>query len=159
MGKFYAGIAEQLELYVRHAAWLHATPKDPEKPAKGAGMTRLVKFKRDEMAGKDPPELIFPEVDAGEYIVDWLFEVGPMIAGDPVTFQEIKAWRDLSGRVLDGWEATTLRRLSIAYTAEYHQASDPRTPAPGKTVAPKSAKQVSEGLAAAFARLERGGRD
>ncbi len=43
----------------------------------------------------------------------------------PVSYQEIKAWSELTGIELNGWEATTLRDLSIAYIIGHSTGRDP----------------------------------
>jgi hypothetical protein len=53
-----------------------------------------------------------------------------MTAGETITYQEIRAWADLTGAVLNGWESEALRTLSAAYAAEFQAARDPKRAAP-----------------------------
>lgn len=59
-----------------------------------------------------------------------LFQVGPVTAGEALTFQEIEAWCRTTGVVLNAWEAETLRHLSGAYLAERSDAADEHRPPP-----------------------------
>jgi hypothetical protein len=99
-----------------------------------------------------------PPLDAGEHLIDYLFRVGPSIAGEVLTFQEIQAWSEASGVVLDGWEAETLRRMSGAYLAEYQAASDLARPAPYRATPTLETgpdrKTVSDKLASILDRWE-----
>ena len=52
----------------------------------------------------------------------------------PVSFQEIDAWRRLSGVRLTPWEARTLRNLSREYAAELKAAESPTRLSPFATV-------------------------
>jgi hypothetical protein len=101
-----------------------------------------------------------PPVDVGRHLIDDLFEVGPSVAGEPLTFQEIAAWSGLTGRSLDAWEPVALRRLSLAYLAEYQAAETMSRPAPHldaiAAVRPApTPDEVSDRIMAAFERLER----
>lgn len=141
---------------MRHLAWLHATP-DPKGKDDKDRRTRLQRFEADEEAGVERPELIAPEVPTETfYLVDYLMTVGPATAGEVLTFLEIQAWRQETGRLLDAWEVETLQRLSRAYLIEYHQASDRDRPPPGgETVKSKHTRsEVSQHISDLFARLE-----
>jgi hypothetical protein len=108
-------------------------------------------FLADEEAGTTRPQLILPPLDGGAYLAEHLFSIGPATAGETITYQEIKAWADLTGHVLNGWEAETLRGLSGAYLAELHAAEDAQRPppfAPSERV--QSREEVSAGLLAMF---------
>lgn len=118
-------------------------------------MPRLTRLKADEEAGDHQPELIPPEIDGGQHLIDYLFEVGPGMSGEPLTFQEIGAWASQTGRALNAWEPVALRRLSDAYLAERQAAEDPARPAPGVVKPPVSRKVISDQLGAMFDRLER----
>lgn len=67
-----------------------------------------------------------PPVGAAEYLISYLWEVGPtMVAGGypgPVTHEELRAWMDLTGIELEPWEVRFLRRLSGEYLAQSHKA-------------------------------------
>ncbi|MEH3087726.1 MAG: hypothetical protein PGN26_14600 [Xylophilus ampelinus] len=75
-----------------------------------------------------------PQIDAGQYLVDWLFELGPtMPAGmgsGALTFQEIAGWQLAMGLELQAWEVRALRQLSQAYLGESQEATKPTRPPP-----------------------------
>jgi len=90
----------------------------PEDKEKENDLSRLEKYQREDAEPPPPPPL-------GEfgYLINWLFEVGPIINGgmgqSPLSFQEIKAWNDLMGINLTGNEAIILHKLSSVYLSEY----------------------------------------
>jgi hypothetical protein len=95
-----------------------------------------------------------------DYMIDWLFEIGPSMAGSmgeaPIGWVELEAWQGLTGVDLDPWEARTLRRLSRAYVAQRHLSEDPKCPEPrlDESEALKAKRQdVAERLEAAFRML------
>jgi hypothetical protein len=154
LGQFYEGLLDQLILYVRHTAWLHATPKDSK--GKAAARSRLESFRIDEEAGRTRIELIMPPIEGGDYIVGYLFEVGPSCAGEPLSFCEIEAWARQTGRILNCWEPVALKRLSNSYLAELQAAEAHDRPAPNAVVVakpPVSRKVISDQLGAIFDRL------
>lgn len=75
-----------------------------------------------------------PPTEAGAYLLDYLFEVGPVMAGGmghaPLTFQELTAWQERIGIRLSPWEARTLRLLSMAYISASHEAEARDCPPP-----------------------------
>jgi hypothetical protein len=75
-----------------------------------------------------------PPVEAGHHLVECLWEIGPSMptgmGNAPVTFTEMQAWQQQTGSVLDAWEARTLRRMSVAYVTQAHEAAAPDCPAP-----------------------------
>lgn len=48
----------------------------------------------------------------------------------PVSWQEIKAWSELTETKLDLWETLSIKNLSNIYTTELSQGSDPKRAAP-----------------------------
>jgi hypothetical protein len=119
----------------------------------------MERLKADEEAGSRRPELEFPPLVAADHLIGYLFSVGPTAGGEPLTFQEIRAWVDLTGHSLSPWEAETLRTLSAAYASEHFQASDPDRPAPYRSTPFQAIKpsrdDVGARLTAAFDLLER----
>lgn len=75
-----------------------------------------------------------PPLDGAEYLVDYLMEVGPTMAGNggsgPLTFQELQAWQSQVGIELEPWEVKILRSLSLDYLNESREAEDPYRPPP-----------------------------
>jgi len=91
-----------------------------------------------------------PPLDGGDYLVGYLFEVGPTMAGamgaGPLTFGEIRAWSELTGVPINPVEARFLRSLSIVYLNESHRAEKLGCEPPWKTPQTKrepTALQVS----------------
>lgn len=69
-----------------------------------------------------------PKVECA-YLVDYLKEVGPVMSDGAITWQELRAWQEQTGRVLQPWEAKMLRSLSIDYLNESQLAkSEDRQP-------------------------------
>lgn len=127
--------------------------KHSGKGEKPKPLTRLEQMKQR------GTEAIWPPLPV-EYIVDWLFEIGPSIAGSmgeaPIGWPDIAAWQELTGIEPDAWEARTLRRLSKAYVAQRHRSEDPKCPEPrlDESEALKARrKDVAERLEAAFRML------
>lgn len=115
---FYAGLSEELSLYVRHCAWLNATPEK-------AAQSRFLRMKAD---GIDP---VMPEISA-EYLVNYLMEIGPTMpgSGDPLTHSELRAWQENTGIELNAWQVRLLRRLSSEYASEIIKSTKPEAKPP-----------------------------
>ena len=110
------------------------------------------KLSRRERIERDGGEIEMPPFDEGEYLIAYLYELGPTVAAGmgagPVTFAEMCAWQVARGFELEPWEARLLRRLSVDYLAESHRATqrDCRPPWGGSI-----AVRVSQDRAAARA--------
>lgn len=126
MGQFFAQTGEELTLFVRHVAWLKSRPRKPKQ--EGEAPTRLAQI--EDNGG----QAVYPPIMHGQYLLDWLFEVGPVMLGGmaqaPLTFQEIESWARQTGRILSPWESQTMRALSQAFIAAGMEAEKPETPAP-----------------------------
>jgi hypothetical protein len=59
------------------------------------------------------------------YIYDYLVESGPL-----TTWQEIKAWSELTGTHLEAWEAAMVWKISMAHIDQMHASRDPACPCP-----------------------------
>lgn len=116
-----------MSLYVKHSAWLNATPsRAPEDKSTSPSLSRIERMRR---ANKDEdPEM--PPVGAGGYLLGYLFEIGPTLDSGPLTQAELRAWQLNVGIVLEPWEIRVLRRLSCDYVASSHAAIDRNAPAP-----------------------------
>lgn len=70
-------------------------------------------------------EAPMPPVDA-QYILDYFFEIGPLMAagmsGGPITHEEMVAWQRNTGIELSSWQARFIRRLSSDYLGESQRA-------------------------------------
>ncbi len=71
------------------------------------------------------------------YMVSYFYEVGPStptgMGEVPIAHSEIAAWKSNTGICLTTWEVRTLRRMSIDYVNESHQATKRGQPAPWKS--------------------------
>lgn len=75
-----------------------------------------------------------PLVEVGEYILAYLFEIGPVqnngMGLSPISNMEIEAWQSNTGIELESWECRFLRRLSLEYIQSADQAKKLDCPAP-----------------------------
>lgn len=111
MGKFYEAACAELEVYIRHLAWLNATP-DGDK---------ISRFDWFEANGY---EAVYPDCDA-DYILTYLQEIGMSLGEQPLNFSEINAYQNVTGIDLQSWEARIIKRLSVAYLSELANARSP----------------------------------
>lgn len=114
---FFERLTDQLELYVRQAAWLNTVPEKASKPRYKTSSAPM------------------PPLEGGAYIAQILFDVGPARSGGmggliPIEEVDLAAWQSNRDLRLSGWEAKTIRRLSAAYAAETSVASKPNALAP-----------------------------
>jgi hypothetical protein len=88
--------------------------------------------------------------DAGplEYLYDYIVEAGLL-----TTWQEIKAWSELTGTHLEAWEAITMHAISIAYTNQFQQSTDMNCPCPFAPAEPTA--DISERLKATMLGLNK----
>jgi hypothetical protein len=147
-------------LYVRYSAWLAAVPDiehEPESQRRGALAKRPVRKSRlqrlkDEHGRDFEPDM--PPIEGFEHVIDYLWQVGPLVGDGAVTHSELHFFQQNTGITLSEWEATTLRRLSIAYLNEAHDATEPNRAAPWsegsqiKTIVSNSARNAIRALAA-----------
>ncbi|MGP1675933.1 MAG: hypothetical protein ACTS6J_02090 [Burkholderiales bacterium] len=74
-----------------------------------------------------------PPCDA-EYIIGYLFEIGPTMAGGmgeaPLSHGEIAAWQSNVGLMLAPWESRFLRALSRDYLSQAQKSEKPDCPPP-----------------------------
>jgi hypothetical protein len=106
-------------------AWLNATPEVELR--KGETKRETKSRQQVLLAGDIEPEM--PDLAWGKYLIDYLLEVGPVMAAGmgsgPITFTEIRSWRKELGLRLSPWEVRTLRRLSLEYNSESQLATKP----------------------------------
>lgn len=140
MGKFFEGLAEDLILRARFMAWLHAVPDEEPKPGSKPPprLTRLEKLRKQHQDERYLPDL--PDVDGGEQLLEWFWEVGPTEGDGPLTHKELLAWQENTGIELESWQARLLRRMSVEYLAENSRASDPKCEPPVMTASLKPTK-------------------
>jgi hypothetical protein len=86
------------------------------------------------LRGDDEWHPPMPEVDGASYLLGYLFEMGPAMAGagGPVVIshQEIESWQRLHRIRLAPWEVKFLRRLSGEYIGQQRDAEKQSCPAP-----------------------------
>lgn len=119
----FAGLTEQLTLYVRQTAWLYTVPEKAKEP----------RHKRHAS--------VLPPIEAGHHLLEVLFEVGPTIVVGmgglaAIPEAELLAWQLNHDEVLTPWEVSTIRALSAAYAGEAMAARDPKQPPPYRAPAP-----------------------
>ena len=130
MVKFYAGLLEQLKVYVKQIAWLDAPLKSKTTKAKEPAerMTRRKQFAANRM------DADFPPLVAGEYLIGYLSELGFVERtgfGDAqLSCQEVRAWCDGTGVNLNAWEFRVIRELSLAFVCQSSVSEEPDCPAP-----------------------------
>jgi hypothetical protein len=75
-----------------------------------------------------------PDVEYALYLVNLLDEIGAAqqssMGLSPLTWQEIKAWKELTDTDITSWELLLIRHLSILYTTELSQGGSPKRKAP-----------------------------
>lgn len=115
--------------------WLRATPKYP-KDYKGDKKTRIAT-----RIDKGLSEGYAPINEEYKFMIDWWKELGMFSdLGNgpcPLTFQEVKAWAELTGSKLTSWRSRLLVKMSQQYCALL-RTSD------GKDMSPPHKIEVTE---------------
>ncbi len=82
------------------------------------------KTSRQEWMTKRNQPISFPDVHEGKHLIDWIKELGfatPVQGGmNSLSYQEIKAWSDLTEIDLRYDEVVLLKRLSSAFCGQYN---------------------------------------
>lgn len=121
-------------LYVRQLAWLGAVPDPPKRKISDKPKKEEERKSRWDRIRDDDRTPELPEISAAGYLVQYLFDIGPTLAGGmgdaPLTHSEVRAFMENTGISLQPWEAQALRTLSRAYVAESSRATDPACPPP-----------------------------
>jgi len=83
---------------------------------------------------KDSDLLNLPEVQNAEYIIEYLFEVGPSMSNGmglcPISYTEIKAWMDATKTECSPWDVNMIRHLSRVFISQHHESEKENCPAP-----------------------------
>lgn len=131
MGKFFATLDQELDLYVSQSAWLNAVPdkaEDADPDTKAPDISR-----REVLQKKGVDDLDMPDCEA-YYLVSYLFEIGPTVMNGmgeaPITQSDIADFQTNTGIDLNAWDARSLRRLSMVYLSASYKAKKPDAPAP-----------------------------
>lgn len=121
---------------MRQLAWLGAVPEKSKK-------SRIEQAQGDSLGERDdegnlikaPTEVQLPEIpDQWNYLLGLFFlsgqaaQTGMGLA--PLSWQEIKAFIEVNDLDLMIFEKELLKKMSEAYCAESHKATDPQRPAP-----------------------------
>lgn len=103
-------------------AWLSATPEKEEA-------SRAESFERI-----SSPFLKLPDVGSSYYVVKYWQDCGSVGYGSsgivPLSWTEIRNWREENDLEIDYRERKMIREMSKAYVNEYYASKDPNRPAP-----------------------------
>lgn len=103
-------------------AWLSATPEKEE-------VSRAESFERS-----SSPFLKLPDVGSSYYVVKYWQDCGSVGYGSsgivPLSWTEIRNWREENDLQIDHRERKMIREMSKAYVSEFYAAKDPNRPAP-----------------------------
>jgi hypothetical protein len=80
--------------------------------------------------GEDAAELQIPDLGNAQFLVDWLFEVGPTTGEQRLEWVQLESWQRQTGVELDEFCAVALVKMSGAYLGMLHEAREPNCPAP-----------------------------
>ena len=119
----------RLTLAAHQAGWLGSTIDHGNADKGRTNETRAEKYRG---AGKEPP---FLDVGAGVYLLHMLMEAGP-VKSAPVGGAVALDWVDLHAYIsltvgsVEDWEASLLRRMSLAYANGLQEGANPFSIAP-----------------------------
>lgn len=92
-----------------------------------------------------------PNIGSGKYLVDILFQVGPVMGESPLHEGALEPWERRRGIELAPWQAEAVVLMSQAYMTEMHAAKEPAARPPWEPAAPiwrwitgKRAEQAAE---------------
>ncbi|MDZ4251206.1 MAG: hypothetical protein U1A72_01355 [Sulfuritalea sp.] len=91
----------------------------------------------------DNQPIEIPPIECGQYLLDFLYEVGPVLNGDmgsaQLTHVELNKWQENIGLCLSPWEVRVLRMLSLDYLIQSQQSTKPECVPPYGPVAHRAA--------------------
>lgn len=80
---------------------------------------------------------------SAQYMLGFLFEVGPSLGGTTLSHAEIESWQRNTGISLTFWEARTLHRLSRDYMCQAHESTARNCPAPyAETITEDQSREI-----------------
>lgn len=125
MGLFYGWLSDELSLFIRQLAWLHAVPEIKTGKTKKRGeKSRIQQMKERGETALMPP-------NPAPHITDWLLEIGPLGAdAGALSWRDLAAWQGMIGVELEPWEARLIRRLSSEFATMRHKAEKADCPPP-----------------------------
>lgn len=71
-----------------------------------------------------------PEVEDAAHFVEYLFDVGPTLGEDAITWGEMDSWSRRTGLDLEPWQYRLLVSLSRAYLVQMHESRQRHAIAP-----------------------------
>lgn len=106
--------------HVRYIAWVHTAPEsnDPKIKAQASGGRSRAEDITDVLG-----EIPMPSSAQYHPLVTALFEVGPLVMDEYVTWQELEAWQRVTGVSLDPWEASAIVDMSKAYLRQKREST------------------------------------
>lgn len=120
-------------------AWLSAIPK-------GAKQSRIKSIELASESQGCEPDYDLPDIGDAEYLVSYLSEVGEGQADGgnlrPTNWSDFDSWIGATGTRLTAGEVVAMKRLSVAYVAQYNDSFGAGCPPPSINEAPQ--KEVVE---------------
>lgn len=110
-----------MSTWARQIAWLNTAPET--KDIKKEPVSRLERKRHQGETIDLPP-------NPAKYLTDWLFDIGPTVGGEVLTYRDLAAWQQISGVELLPWEGRLLRRLSGDFASQQHKARNADCPPP-----------------------------
>lgn len=101
-----------------------------------------------------------PDVEHAEYIIEYLFDVGPAINTGmgiaPVGYSEIRDFRDVTKLNINSWDASMIRHLSRVYVAQFNESKSKTCPSPWSDAMPLDDRRAA--VVAGFKSMARFGK-
>jgi hypothetical protein len=118
--------------YAEYLGYLHSTPHEGD-------MSRAEEMRRNGRQPTYPPVLY-------QYLVECFHEIGRNLTsgGYPtaLTFQEIKAWIEVTGPRVGRWGARLLHEMSVVYISAYYSGSKPGARNPMEKDSPDNVREA-----------------
>lgn len=142
--KFFKEARERLTLWAAQMGWMHSIPERKNKEDRRT---------RWEQYGEGHPYTHLPDIEGWEWLASAFCEVGMASAGPsghiPLTWQELKAWHQITGRVYSSWELGVIRQMSENYVKWQHlggQQKDLATEVPYIVKTPEALAKAGEAI-------------
>jgi hypothetical protein len=118
-----------LILYARQLAWFNTKPRHPEKAGVANGPTKQAELSRAQEITERGGTPLMPDVEGSEYLVAHWQDLGVITSGGmglaALSSQEIWAWDQCHGTMLQPWELRVLRDMSRSYLVQLHESEKP----------------------------------
>lgn len=112
---------------MHYLAWLNTAPDSPPNAKGAAPKESITRRAQIEAARMDPA---YPRVERAEYLVNYLFEFGPVTPEGAFQVGAIREIEHVLGLEFDPWEKRLLLRLSREYQGAQFAAAKPDAPCP-----------------------------